>query len=200
MRIMTFSILFIILFSGVVLAKDLRVTLDTPSLTYRDQAVGITIDDKLQVTNKNDFDIKVNFVKPTDILLEWQGPSEVYLRAGETTYLPFKVTVGKSGTYSSIVTVEFSTEDPEVSPQKFSLGAILNFVDIVEASVTAPHAILDAEVIKLANETVTGDTESKQFDNTTGPYILYSLIIVLIGIAGYMYFKSKKDEKQGGIN
>jgi hypothetical protein len=126
-------ILSLILLSSFVLAEPLRVTLDTPSVTYRDLKIGDTINGIIKVTNNNPFSINVTLTKPDLININF-NTLKTELNPNESYEFNYDILLENSGNYSASINVLYSTNEENITPQEFSLQSIIKFININEAN------------------------------------------------------------------
>lgn len=139
MKKTTLLILLLISVSIVTAQEGLRVSLSTPSVTFRDKTVGDTAEHFIEFENKNNFPIDVS-LEIHDIekivldgLLDYQN-----IPPGEVINIPYEIEITESGTYSKTIDVIFSHNKISVTPKSFTLTARINFVDVKEKEIITP--------------------------------------------------------------
>lgn len=128
-------ILLIAMLTMCVVAEDLRVTLDTPSITYRDLNVGDTVSGELKATNKNNFSINVSFGQPEEGIMFFNTTTLTReLISLEQYVLFYTINITKAGDYAYTVPVTFETKQENVSPASFMLSSSIKFINITDTT------------------------------------------------------------------
>jgi len=159
----------LLLVSSITYAEEgMRVTLETPSVTFRSTEnkplmQGSVVEHYIRVVNKNNFTISVELKPEAGLVIEFPNNDYAELKPNTTKVFRYLITIDSPGSYSSGVYVVYSTKvyDSPTVP----LMARINFVNIKKNPdyIKAMESKVVPAEIEKSNETdnkiIGGDTD-----------------------------------------
>lgn len=91
----------------IVNVSALRVTLDSPQVSFTNKSVGDIVNYKIAVQNKNPYPVQVKIMAPSDLIVKFDGETNFMLNPNEKKEIPYEITITSGGDYTKQIKVEY---------------------------------------------------------------------------------------------
>lgn len=117
--------------------QSFRVTLNTPSITFRDKYVGDTIRGYVGFENKNNFSITVELIPDSSNIFLARNKI-LDIEPDSINRIDYDINLLSSGNYESGISVKFSHNQENITPKSFVLLSQLKFINISQRPTNNP--------------------------------------------------------------
>lgn len=208
-----------IIFFISLVSADIRLTLNTPQVTFRN-IIGSEFNYHIEVKNNNNFIVDVIIIPPEDLDIQFEGPLTFSLYVNQSKDVSYHGIINKTGNYSKNILVKFIGNNDSfslASTLMFIVPEINNAISPININ-TNPQEDSDSGSYPSINNTNSTDNTitnitinntaevQSNINNTTPPNIknsnwikyfllLFVIIIVIVIILFIRHFISEKNEE-----
>lgn len=95
--------------------SSIRITLNTPQITFRNVSIGENVFGNIEAINKNNFDVNVTLIPNEKLcIIFYENITEKVLLPNETWNANYTVLIKQSGTWNSYISIKYVSNESSI--------------------------------------------------------------------------------------